>query len=420
MEERRGMHVVVVAESSACIRCGLCGKTCPGWAHIEGRHEVFLSAEEPYEESFLGVAESEARYAGSSGGTVSAVLCHLLESGEVDAAVTVCFGSDDPTRTRAIVARTQADVFRGSGSKYQATTLAPALKEMLATPGRYAVVGLPCQIEAVRNACLHSPKFGSQVAMTIAIFCGHNATQQMTDNLLNRMGLAKDRVKAIDYRSGAWRGFGFSALDDAGREHAYAMNRPSPYRDLWEGMHFCPTACRLCPDFTGVFADISCGDAWLPELAHTDSGHSLILSRTSTGQRILDDTVSSGKLSLKSVDRSALWQSNGKQIIRKKLHLKVRLWIRRFLRPGSTPRLLAQQRSSLWFLPSIVLDGVWTCIVALAYRVNMMAAITPRLLTVTRNLRFWLERKQDRLANSARLLSGYTTETHEPEKQEAA
>ena len=68
----------------------------------------------------------------------------------------------------------------------------------------------------------------------------------------------------------------------------------------------------------------------------------------------------------------------------------------------------------------MLLDAIWTRVVSWAYRLSMGGLITAGLLSFVRDVRFWLERKQDRLANSARLLSAYTTETQEPEKQEAA
>ena len=407
MRPSSGMEVAVPCDTQACRNCGLCGEACPAWAHLEQRHTVFQSVDEPYLRCYVGAAEPKARAAGCSGGIVTALLCHLLESGSIDGAVTTGFEKDNPTRAHAVVARNSEDVLSGAGSKYQMTTLAPALSEIVATPGRYAVVGLPCQIEGVYNACRKSRIMAERIAIKIAIFCGHNATRDMTDALISYGDAARDDVKTIDFRAGAWRNFSFRMVMHDGREVALPMAATSPYRDLWEGMHFSPKCCRLCPDFTGVFADISCGDAWLPEFAAEEKGVSLVLSRTDAGQRVLEEMMNIGAVDLKPGGPDALWVSNSCQIIRKKLHLRTRLWLRSLLRLKGTPRLLVREKASLMYLPAIFFEAVSTSLVKLAFGLGFMRLANPTLLRILRDARFRIEHVLTRLAKPHRLLESF-------------
>jgi len=58
----------------------------------------------------------------------------------------------------------------------------------------------------------------------------------------------------------------------------------------------------MCPDQTNELADISVGDAWLPELGHERNGESVVVARTKKGEEILNLASSAGVISLKPVE----------------------------------------------------------------------------------------------------------------------
>ena len=53
----------------------------------------------------------------------------------------------------------------------------------------------------------------------------------------------------------------------------------------------------MCTDAVCELADISFGDAWLPELSNDKIGTSLVISRSETGEEVLRNTKSKMKLS---------------------------------------------------------------------------------------------------------------------------
>lgn len=62
----------------------------------------------------------------------------------------------------------------------------------------------------------------------------------------------------------------------------------------------------MCPDHTGELADLSLGDAWLPELKGQKLGESLILTRTEAGERLLSLERSAGALFVRVVESEGL------------------------------------------------------------------------------------------------------------------
>jgi coenzyme F420 hydrogenase subunit beta len=70
-----------------------------------------------------------------------------------------------------------------------------------------------------------------------------------------------------------------------------------------------PYRCHLCPDGTGEFADLACGDPWYREIPENEPGHSLVVVRTERGRRILRAAIEAGYVHLKRVDLNALADS---------------------------------------------------------------------------------------------------------------
>lgn len=59
---------------------------------------------------------------------------------------------------------------------------------------------------------------------------------------------------------------------------------------IWGTGYFKANACDFCDDVTTELADISLGDAWLPEYQNDDNGHNVIITRS----KIADDIIQKG------------------------------------------------------------------------------------------------------------------------------
>jgi len=82
--------------------------------------------------------------------------------------------------------------------------------------------------------------------------------------------------------------------------------------------------CRLCPDSTGGFADISCGDPWYRARDSSEPGCSLILLRTEKGRKILHKTRDAGYIDADQIAPANLPLSQ-ESLLNRRRHLRGRL-----------------------------------------------------------------------------------------------
>jgi len=90
----------------------------------------------------------------------------------------------------------------------------------------------------------------------------------------------------------------------------------------------------LCSDMLGELSDLSCGDAWLPELVKTDKvGSSFVITRTPEAEELLEAAATREAVELSELGIQPLLTSQGRALFKKrKLHARMRLaklWGRR-------------------------------------------------------------------------------------------
>ena len=81
----------------------------------------------------------------------------------------------------------------------------------------------------------------------------------------------------------------------------------------------------MCPDQAAELADISFGDAWLPEFKHEKTGISIIVSRTMAGENLIKQARAANVVSLIRSDIKKIEQSQRVNMKIKKSDLSYRL-----------------------------------------------------------------------------------------------
>lgn len=82
--------------------------------------------------------------------------------------------------------------------------------------------------------------------------------------------------------------------------------------------------CKICPDGTGEFSDVTCADAWYgndkgyPTFEESD-GRSLVLSRTQHGIDLVNEAVSAGYLAVSELPVNDIERMQPYQAERKKM-----------------------------------------------------------------------------------------------------
>lgn len=317
----------------SCDNCGLCLGVCPGHSVDFKILNLDIFGIEPedvlignYQGCYLGHAINDnLRFNAASGGVVTALLLFALEKGIIDGALVTKMSQEKPLDPEPFIARTKEEIISACKSKYCPVPANIALKGILRDEGKFAVVGLPCHIHGLRKALLANEKLKEKVVLHLGIFCSHSDTFWQTDFLLKKFGLKRQDVTKIDYRGEGWPGM-MSILLKNGRKISLPYSQATSLHGLWL---YAPLRCTLCPDLTAELADVSCGDAWLPELLASEKmGKSIVIPRTKIGKTLCLEAAQNRYIEIEKVSPYKVKQC-GNMMQTKKKDIKVRFFLRR-------------------------------------------------------------------------------------------
>ena len=292
-------------------------RTCPFSPHALDEDDLagrFL-ADAPHRDrqlgrftaSFVGHADEALRARGSSGGMVSWFAQSLLRTGEIDAVAHVA-GAGRPGASEPMFAyrlsRTEDDLLAGARSRYFPVEMSAVLREIRRTPGRYAVIGLPCFIKAVQLIRRHDPVMRERITWTLGLFCGHMKSARMADSFAWQLGTRPSGLERLEYRF----------KDPSRPAHIYTVEgqlkggevRRRDWRTLvdgdWGAGFFQNPACDLCDDVTAETADVAFGDAWTEPYASDGRGTNVVVARRPEAAERLREAMTIGAVSLEAVD----------------------------------------------------------------------------------------------------------------------
>lgn len=293
-----------------------------------------------FESTWVGhVAEGGFRRNGSSGGMVSWVAAELLRTGAVDAVAHVAPVADPHADGRFFayrLSRDAADLAGGAKSRYYPVELSAVIAAIRATPGRYAVVGVPCFIKAIHLLRRTDPVIAARVTHVLGLFCGHQKSARMVDSFAWQLGAPIGRVRAVDYR-----------IKDEGRPanwyraHLTLDDGTARAQDWWHladgdwgAGFFQNPACDMCDDVVAETADVAFGDAWVEPYSSDGRGTNVVIARAPAIHAMIAAAVAEGRLALTAVDAAFVEQTQAAGFRHRREGLAYRLtWARRGMRP---------------------------------------------------------------------------------------
>lgn len=353
-------------QKQLCNLCGMCTAICPGeelnFANL--KQIAFKDTDERGEDDLLigrylscyigHAANIEIRQRSASGGLVTALLIRALKENLIDGALVTHMSLANPLVPEAFIARTPSEILSASRSKYCPVAANVALKEILEREGRYAVVGLPCHLHGLRKAEMVNAKLRQKIIYHFGIFCSHTVSLKGTEFLLRKLGIKDESdLVSIAYRDRGWPGGFLVRLKDKSERFLHLNSYWAP---LFGRFFFTPMRCTLCPDGLADLADISFGDAWLPEFRRERDGESILLTRTKEGEELIDLTIKRGDVNLITVGAEKVLQSQRDQILFKKKNLPARIALLRFFR-AKIPHF-----EGIKFLKPCLWDKIAACI----------------------------------------------------------
>lgn len=275
-------------------------RSCPGsevapWQAAPSRHPFWG----PYHRVLTGYATDPAvRYAGSSGGAITALAIHALKTGLVERVVHVVADPERPTRNLTAVSTTPDEALAGAGSRYAASSPLADIDRLLAGEGKVAFIGKPCDVSALRQLATVDPRVDAKVPVMLAFFCAGLPSHAGADRIIRDMGLEPEAVTSFRYRGNGWPGLTRAETHD-GRVGEMR------YADSWGGQlsREVQFRCKICPDAVGGVADVAAADAWYggesgyPQFEEQD-GRSLVITRTAAGEALLDAALAAGDMAV--------------------------------------------------------------------------------------------------------------------------
>jgi len=320
-------------DNDKCAHCGECLNVCPGIAitapkaHPEALQKLRRSWGNVLEIWEGYAADPDIRFRGSSGGIATALSLFAIEKLGMQGALHIGADEKDPLANAAVISRNRTELLERTGSRYAPAAPCSGLNLLDADGAPYVFAGKPCDVVALRKWQALKPQRGRQIACAISIFCAGTPSTQGTKKILEQFGVPPEEVTAFRYRGCGWPGRTVAVT--AGEDEDHSMTYEQSWGDILS--KHTQFRCRFCPDSTGELADISCGDPWYRQRDPDDPGRSLVLVRTETGKRILEEARQADYVNLEAASADTLPRSQ-ESLLKRRQQLWGRLLAMRLFR----------------------------------------------------------------------------------------
>lgn len=296
------------AEKEKCIECGLCYSICPEVHELEDEIKTHFSWEPPIGKNIETTAaralDPEIRRKATDGGVVTSLLLHLFDTGRIDGAIVT--RQTGPFNRQPLLATTRNDIIDSAGFYFDTShgikhfssdysTYSPSVQEFrpVVEKGlhRIAMVGTPCQIEAVRKIETLGIVPSDSIKFCFGLFCSGNFIfNKEAQAKLEKLGSCKlNDLRKINVK-------------DEFILHLHHDEKRTISLDKLDFMK--RKACQYCMDYSAEFADISFGGIGANE------GWTTVITRTPLGRAVFADAK--GKTIEISSDKNALQASPAK------------------------------------------------------------------------------------------------------------
>lgn len=262
------------------------------------------------------VNEGEYRENASSGGMGTWIFKELFEKDLIDGVIHVKENLDknSPSLFQYDISKSIHEIKAGSKTKYYPVELSEVLKKVKETPGRYAIVGIPSFIMAIRLLAEKDEIIEDRIKYTVGLICGHQKSSKFAEAMAWQVGIKPGYLKYIDFRKKLLDkpannyGVEFTGIID-GKEVTIVKPTKELLGQNWGQGYFKTKASDFTDDVMNETADITLGDAWLPEYTKDSKGNNIIVVRNPIIDELIKEGLKSGRLNLDAVDKETIFRS---------------------------------------------------------------------------------------------------------------
>jgi coenzyme F420 hydrogenase subunit beta len=228
------------------------------------------------------------------GGVATALLLFALEKGSIDSAIVAGTSKEKPFYPNPKLATTSKDLLEAAGTKYSCSPNVLLLTDVAKQrKANVAFVGIPCQIQAVRNMQMAGLKeYTASLKFLIGLMCSECFTYEglMENHIRGKLGISLADIRKMNIKGK------MLVTTDSG-----VTSIP-----LAEIRQYAQKSCSVCDDFSSELADISVGglglDGWTFAIIRTDKGEALFSNAEKTGflkTKIVDTKIKALNLLIK-------------------------------------------------------------------------------------------------------------------------
>jgi len=358
MEMTRDGTYIPKTAADNCLGCDVCTSICPVNNENIAELNEFVFGRQPENllmGNFIGCytgysTDPIIRWKATSGGVITSLLIYLLRNRLIDGALLTRTGRDDPLKAEPFIARTEEDVLSAMGSKYVPVPLNELLNEVSSDNGRFAVVGLPCHIQGIRQAELKRKELRDRIVYHFGLVCSRTMSFRGVEYILRKMGVSRNDIAELKYRGEGWPS-GIKVSLKSGDKKSLPM-LGTWWSEIFGGYFFSHYHCTLCGDVLNEMSDISFADAYLPEVMKSDKlGTSILIARTSIGEELIKTTARNEVIKVCTLAPGDALKSQLFMSLFKKRNISARIRLLRMLR-RPVPRSL-DSRAETFLKPTV-------------------------------------------------------------------
>ena len=280
-------------EDDKCIRCGLCYFVCPRtYLPTKVLNMTLENASVIKEYSNVGffleaysarTKIKEISEVCQDGGISSTCLYYLFDKSKIDAALGAKM-SNTLWRPEPVLLTDKKSILSTAGTKYVNNPNLRILNQKELTDKSIAVVGVPCQMQALLKSEIYNIGIPSlnNIAYRIGIFCMESFSYESLLKICEKLNVDIKNAKKMDINKGKF--------------FVYTKDNEELNIPIKEISHLAREDCEMCYDLTSESADLSIGSIGSP------SGWNTVLIRTERGKELYNNLVSNNLIESKPIE----------------------------------------------------------------------------------------------------------------------
>lgn len=258
-------------------------------------------------------ADEKIRANAASGGMITALLCHLLETKQIDGAwVTRSEIREGKLTYKTFIATTKEQIMECSSSVYMYMPLLQHIEMAEKFDGRLAVVLVPCQMRAFTAMLEKKPELKEKIALKIGLYCSGSHHENATLVPLRKKKISLENAVRIFYRRGHWRGLSTVVYADGSEKTLNYSKTICAYKNAY---FFSRESCMVCQDHYCNAADISFGDIWLKEMKKEPIKHTSCVIRNEKALDMFNSAVEAGAIVARRIDDTRMLRSQKRALV---------------------------------------------------------------------------------------------------------